>query len=606
MREVVQALRVTPRVLALVWRAHPPTTAALLALNILQGFTPLINGSLTKLVLDAVVVAVSSSGDALAHAPGIAALLVARALSQVLNAAAGAPARYFWQQLSDHLTRDVEKLILGKASSFNGIAFFESPRFFDLLQRAQNQSINRPINMVNNTMSALRTTISLVSMSAVFFLFSPWVALFILVATVPQLVGEFLNRRETWQINNWSIPEVRTMGYMTNLLTWKDAAKEVRLFGLGDYFLGIFRNTFTAFHTRYARARRRQWRITLVLSALSAAGFALGYGALIFAAVGGGISLGHFALLYSALNQMRDGLNGLVWQLSALYEGNLYMSTLFELEAVEDTLPLAAPARPAPSRLSRGIELRGIGFTYPSAEKAVLENVSFSITPGQTVALVGENGAGKSTLVKLLTRLYDPTAGQIMVDGVDVRELDLPEWRRRVAVVLQDFTQYALPARENIGIGWLPRLEDPVAVRAAAVAAGADSLVARLPEGYDTMLGRQFRSIGTDGVNLSGGEWQRIALARAFMREDAQLLILDEPTSALDARAEHDLFQRFRALTAGRATLLISHRFSTVRLADHIVVLDGGRIVEQGPHAALVAQGGMYAHLYAMQAERYV
>jgi ATP-binding cassette, subfamily B, bacterial len=296
-----------------------------------------------------------------------------------------------------------------------------------------------------------------------------------------------------------------------------------------------------------------------------------------------------------------------VGQSAALYESNLYVSHLFELEAVEETLKMPSPgtAIAVPARFRRGIELRNVGFSYVGREKPVLEDVSFSIAPGQVVALVGENGAGKTTLVKLLSRLYDPTAGQILVDGIELRAFDVDEWRRRIAVVLQDFVEYAMPVRENIGVGWLPFIEDREAVRAAAVSAGADTVVARLPEGYETMLGREFRSIGSDGVNLSGGEWQRMALARAFIREEAQLLILDEPTAALDARAEHEIFLRFKALTEGRATLLISHRFSTVRMADHIVVLDGGRIVEQGSHEALVAGGGMYARLYAMQAERY-
>jgi len=286
---------------------------------------------------------------------------------------------------------------------------------------------------------------------------------------------------------------------------------------------------------------------------------------------------------------------------------------------------VAPPERAAavPVRLTRGIELRGVEFRYPTTstreagaqalggggrgrEKPVLEDVSFTIAPGQAVALVGENGAGKTTLVKLLSRLYDPTAGSVLVDGIDLRELDLDEWRRRIAVVFQDFVEYAMPARENIGVGWLTSIENTDVVRAAAERAGADSLIARLPEQYETMLGRQFRSIGTDGVSLSGGEWQRIALARAFMREGAQLLILDEPTAALDARAEHEIYLRFKELTKGRSTLLISHRFSTVRMADEIIVLDGGRIVERGSHDALVQRGGHYARLYALQAERYV
>ncbi|CAA9251892.1 MAG: Efflux ABC transporter, permease/ATP-binding protein [uncultured Chloroflexi bacterium] len=380
----------------------------------------------------------------------------------------------------------------------------------------------------------------------------------------------------------------------------------------------------------------RHWWQTMGMATLSAGAYAVGYGAIVVAAVGGQITLGDFAFLYAALNQMQGGIGALVSLISGLFEDNLYFGTLFELQAVEDTLPVAptGAGRRVAAPLRSGIELRNVSFTYDRAAKPVLEDVSFTVAPGQVVALVGENGAGKSTLVKLLTRLYDPTGGQVLVDGSDLREYDLEDWRRRVGVVFQDFKRYTMPVRENIGLGNLTQIEDTDAVRAAALRAGADSLVERLPDGYETMLGRRFRSIGNDGVDLSGGEWQRIALARAFMRAPeagpevgpgatgtngangangrhdgldggAQLLILDEPTSALDARAEHEVYLRFKELTRGRATLLISHRFSTVRMADHILVLDGGRIVEQGSHEALVELDGMYARLYAMQAERY-
>jgi ATP-binding cassette subfamily B protein len=609
----------TPRILGLVWSAHPPTAAVVLLLNVIQGLNPLISAWLNKLVLDAVAAAVSGPGDPAAAVSTIGPLLVLRAAYQAFSAALGAPVRYAWQQLSDHVTRRVEELVLSKSISLRGIAFFESPRFFDLLQRVQNQALARPINIVNNLTFIIRTSLTLTTMTAAFFLFSPWLTVLIVVATIPHLVSQFRNRREAFQINNWSIPEVRTMHYMTALMTHRNDVKEVRLFGLGDFLLNRFLETFEAFRDRHQALRRRHWLTTVALSALSAGAQAAGFAAVLFAAVEGRVSLGDFLFYTTALSQMQGGLNGIVQQVASLYEANLYVGTLFELQAVQETLPVPPPgtARRVAAPLRKGIELRDVGFTYPGGERAVLQDVSFTIEPGQVVALVGENGAGKSTLVKLLTRLYDPTAGRILVDGADLREHDLEDWRRHLGVVFQDFSQFALPARENIGIGSLPLIEDPVAVRAAAVRAGADTIVERLPRGYETPLGRLFRAAQTDGVDLSGGEWQRIALARAFMRtggssgtqeggqEDAQLLILDEPTSAMDARAEYDLHLRFKGLTRGRSTVLISHRFSTVRMADHIVVLDGGRVAEQGSHEQLIACGGMYARLYAMQAERY-
>ena len=617
-RGALAVLGGTPRVLALVWRAHPPTAAAVLLLNAFQGLAPLAGAWLTKLVVDAVAVttgaATAEDADvrgAIAAAPFVVGLLVARAIYQVVNAASGAPVRYFWQQLSDHVTRDVERRILAKANAFRGLAFFESPRFFDLLHRAQNQSATRPINIVNNATAILRGSLGVGTMAAAFFLFSPWLAVLIVAATIPHLVGQFRSRRETVTINNWSIPEVRKMGYMTRLLTDRAEAKEVRLFGLGDHFLRQFLDAFEAFERRHHPARRRHWRATVGLSALAAAAGAFGLAAVLFAAVEGRITPGDVVLYVAALGQIQAGLQVLVAHTAALFEHNLYVATLFELEAVEDTLLVvpAATARRVPSPLRLGVELRNVSFRYPTRAAPVLEDVSFTIAPGEVVALVGQNGAGKTTLVKLLARLYDPTGGAVLVDGVDLREYDLAGWRRRVGVVLQDFGEYALPVRENIGVGYLPLIDDQEAVRTAAEAAGAAAVVERLPEGYDTVLGRQFRSASGAGVDLSGGEWQRIALARAFMRAggpaDAQLLILDEPTSALDARAEHELYLRFKELTHGRATLLISHRFSTVRMADRIVVLEGGRVVEEGSHDALMARGGEYARLYSMQAERY-
>ncbi|MDQ3703467.1 MAG: hypothetical protein M3442_21485, partial [Chloroflexota bacterium] len=363
---MLDVLAGTPRVLALVWKAHPATAAVVLVLNVLQGFNPLVNAWLNKLILDAVAAAVNGVGDPMDAVPALVTLLGVRAAYQVVNAASGAPVRYFWQQLSDHVTRDVERLILTKANGFQGIGFFESPRFFDLLQRAQNQASHRPLNMVNNLMFIIRTSLGLVTMTAAFFVFSPGLTLLIVVATVPHLISQFRNRRESFTINNWSVPEVRKMGYMTGLLTDKASAKEVRLFGLGDYFLGQFLDTFEAFRRRHQAVRRRHWLWTVSLATLSAAASALGFTAVVFAAVDGRITLGDFLFYTTALAQMQSGISGLVWQSAALFEANLYVGTLFELEAVPDTLP-AAPAgaaRSVPSTLRQGIELRHVGFSY--------------------------------------------------------------------------------------------------------------------------------------------------------------------------------------------------------------------------------------------------
>ena len=456
-------------------------------------------------------------------------------------------------------------------------------------------------------------------------------------------------------------PEVRLMNYLRSVLTGRDAAREVRLFGLGEHFLGRYLATFEQFRRRYAHLRLAQWRDNTALAALSALGSAGAYAYVVLQALSGQITLGGLTFYTGIVGQVRSGISGLVWQTASLYQSNLFINQLFEFLATEPAMPVLPPerARPVPRPLREGIVFRNVAFRYPGTERLVLEDVSFEIRPGQTVALVGENGAGKTTLVKLLARLYDPTAGQILVDAVDLREYDLEAWRRQIGVIFQDFARYHLMVRENVGVGWIEHVDDLAAITRAARFGGADEVVARLPDGYDTILGRQFSMMSSsartvrveEGVDLSGGEWQKIVLARGFMRtggtdgtngmsgtggtdgtngmsgtggtdgthstgdtggteaehapEGAQLLILDEPTAALDAQAEYNVYRRFHELTRGRASLLISHRFSTVKMADHIVVIEHGRVTEQGSHEELVALGGRYAELFEMQAERY-
>jgi ATP-binding cassette subfamily B protein len=625
--ETLAVYGTTPRAVRLVWDASPRHAALQLGISVFHGFQPVAQAWLSKLVVDAVARAVMAGGGEESGAGGVGAsaehlmaalaplsgiLLLRMALSLTMNCL-WAPNRFISQQLGDHVTRDVNHRILAKANSFRDIRLFESPSFHDTLLKAQSESSYRPINMMNNFQNGLRELLQLVSMLVVLAAFSPAVAALLVALSVPNVYVLFRQGRESWAINNWTIPEVRAMGYLRRLLTDKNEAKEIRLFGLGDYFLRQHGEAFRAFHARYSAMRRRHWRWNTGLAVLAAAGsaVALSYG--VVQALRGAISLGDLVLYTAAMTQVQGTLNGISWQISGVHQGNLFIGNLFRFLDLPETMPAppAGTARPAPVPMREGIALEHVGFRYDPDGKDVLKDVSLTIEPGQTVALVGENGAGKTTLVKLLSRLYDPTAGRIMVDGVDLREYDVESWRRQVSVVFQDFTRFNMVARENIALGDVARAPELAAVQAAAVRGGADELIARLPDGYETMLGRRFSQIGHDGVDLSGGEWQKVALSRAFFRSlddgtaGAQLLILDEPTAALDARAEHELYERFRELTRGKATLLISHRFSTVRMADVIAVMEDGRITELGSHDALIARGGTYARLYAMQAERY-
>jgi ATP-binding cassette subfamily B protein len=452
--------------------------------------------------------------------------------------------------------------------------------------------------------------------------FQPILTLAVLLLSLPHLVVQFQHQRESWAIHDWEVPEVRKMHYFSSVLTSRYDAKEIRMFGLGEYFFGRYMDKFNAFHERHSKLRSTQWRTNVILAAVAAAGIAGAYAYVLYCALGGYISLGSLTLYLTAASQVENSLQSIIWSASMMYEGNLFANDLFKFTDLKPSMVVAPPelAHKLDGKLKEGIEFRDVAFKYPDNERSVLKGLSFTLKKGQTIALVGENGAGKTTIVKLLSRLYDPSEGQIFIDGVDLREYDVEDWRGHMAVVFQDFSHYHMTAKENIGVGKVKNMADLEAVRLAAEQGGALTVVERLDHGFETLLGRWYG--GEDGgADLSGGEWQKIALARAFMRSSAKtgsgdgnghsggapvpLLILDEPTAALDAKAEYEVYMRFHELTAGKTTILISHRFSTVRMADHILVLDGGQIIESGNHEELMAKGAEYARMYNLQADRY-
>jgi ATP-binding cassette, subfamily B, bacterial len=641
--DVVGVLSGTPRVLRLVWDANRGFAAALVGLTAIQALEPVAQVWITKLIVDAVVSAVQAPPPtggpdmtssllvaSSAHVMGLVALL---AIVRIIGNLAEPAGRFVSLQLADHLTRDLNSRILRKANSLVDISFFENPRFYDLLQRAENQASYRPIAMLEQLANLLRHLIGILSMLLVLVTLHALLAVAVITLALPHLFLQFRHQRQNWALTNFQVPEVRRMRYISGLLTGNLSAKEVRLFGLGDYLLGQYLGTFEAFHQRFRTLRLAQWRWNTLLAVASAVGASLVYAYIVNEALAGRITIGDLLLYTGAVGQVQLSLWAMIWSLAALYEANLFGRDLFDFLSLPppmSRLP-SGIARPIPSPLRAGVEFRHVSFRYPGTNRYVLRDVSFTIRPQQTVALVGENGAGKSTLVKLITRLYDPTEGRILVDGWDLRDYDLDGWRRQIGVIFQDFGTYHLTAGENIGIGDVNRVSDLTAVRMAAELGGAASVVTRLPQGYETPLIRWI-SANDDGLELSGGEWQRIALARAFMRiipEDpsdsprsnghasngysatapdlsgAELLILDEPTSALDAETESDVYRNFEQLTRGRAGLLISHRFAAVKMADIILVLKDGCIAEQGTHDELMRRGGRYAGLYTMQAERY-
>jgi ATP-binding cassette subfamily B protein len=525
-------------------------------------------------------------------------------------------------QLGDHLSREMQTRILTKANSLADVSYFENPSFYDALQRAQNDAGYRPLNVLAGTISLFRNGVQLVSMLAVLARFGPLVALAAVALSLPYLYLQLASQYETFSVNRWNIAEVRRMSYFVQLITMKEPARELRTFGLTDHFLNRFLQEFNAFHGRVQALRKRHMWLDLGCGALTSLGFVGMYVYFVALALVRRVSLGDMTMSTGALAQAQQRILDLVRQLGNLYGDVLFVGQVFEFLDTEPAMAVPSPGIPAPS-LRRGIELRDVTFIYPGTERPVLENFSLTIRPGECVALVGENGAGKTTIVKLLGRLYDPTDGQILVDGVDLREIDLEEWRERIGAIFQDFCKYHLAAKTNIGLGNLQKLEEMTAIERAAARGGAAAVIEKLEEGYDTVLGRWLSTgmgqVQREGAELSGGEWQKVALSRGFMRSDeygdgvaavasegeAQLLILDEPTAALDTQSEYDVYLRFRELTRGKATLLISHRFSTVRMADRIVVLEHGKIIEDGTHGELMALGGTYADLYEKQASKY-
>ena len=602
-KRVPAAFASLPRVLHLVWSTSAVLTVMLGLLSLAQGFMPAVTVTISGLVIDSVVRAIRIQSIAPIWLPVVLQLGAALA-SSLLSTFSNTVQQLLQEQVANRVQLD----ILKKANTLD-LAFFENPESYDKIRQAANQSSYQPVTMISQTFDLGRTIVTLLTLIFLLLHLAWWLAIVALIVPIPAFFSSTRYGWRGYQLMRRQSPERRLMAYFVTLMTTDTYNKEIKLFNLGDFFTGKFWRLATDLYKQDKKLLLRRYFTNFAWSGLTIVANSAIYFYIALQAVLGRISLGGLTLYTQTAVQVGQNFQGLLNGISSTYENTLYVNTLFEfLEYSPRIVPPPNP-RPLDSAVEvegLGIEFRDVSFTYPGKDpetQAALKHVSFTIRAGEAIALVGRNGAGKTTLVKLLTRLYDPDEGEILIGGRNIKEYDLRELREQVGVIFQDYVNYYMTAQENIGVGRVDKIEQRELVMSAARKSGANAVIEQLPHGYDTMLGRWFKDL-KESTQLSGGEWQKIALARAFMR-DARILVLDEPTSALDAQAEHEVFTHFRQLTEGKTAVFISHRFSTVRLADRIFVIENGSILESGSHRELIALHGRYAELFDLQAEAY-
>ena len=586
------------RALRLVWKSAPGWTAANAGLVAAQGLLPLAGLYLLRQIVNAVTAGMSNPDKRLAFQQVIFWLLLAAGVG-VLTALARSLGELTSQAQAQLVTDHVSDLLHAQSIAVD-LEYYENPAFYNTMHRAQAEAPSRPTSIVNGMVRLAQNTISLVGVVGLFLTFSPLVGVVMLLAAVPGTIVRLYNARVLYRFEEQQAEKERKAWYYHWVLTGSDDAKEVRLFNLGE----MFKNRYHDLRQRLREGRlglaRRRSSMDFIVQALTALAIFATLGLAAYQALLGRITLGDLTAIYLGFQIGLSSLQAILQSLAGLYEDNLFLTHFYQFLELQPSIRAPANPTPLPDPLQQGVRFQGVSFSYPNSQREVLECVDLSLAPGQVIALVGANGSGKTTLVKLLCELYHPARGSITVDGIDLRQVDPVAWRRRISVVFQDFVHFYLTARENIWLGNIELEPGSEAIETAARQSGADPVIQRLPQGYDTYLGAWFE----EGKELSGGEWQKIALARAFLRE-AQIIVLDEPTSSLDPLAEAELFRQFRQLLHGKSAILISHRFSSVRMADYIYVIEQGRIIEKGAHAELLALNGRYAEFYLAQASHY-
>ncbi|MGA8300792.1 MAG: ABC transporter ATP-binding protein [Terriglobales bacterium] len=594
-RERLSALRNVPAVLRFVWESGRAVVVLGLVARVVAALLPPALFWVSKLIIDTIYRILTTHQPA---GPRLWWLVAAEFGIAVTIGVLGRAIDYLDTLLAGRYMHHISVRVMEHAASLDLLAY-EDPTFYDRLERARVQATDRlyMIQAIGRLVQQMITTITL-SISIMFF--SPWLLLLLVVGVIPAFVGETHFAFLGYAKNFGQTPIRRQLDYLRILGGSKEAAKELKLFGLQDFLTSRFKKLSTEVYEQDVALARRKVAAGSVLSAIGTAGYYTAYVFAVWKTVIGAFSFGTLTFLANAIRDASSNLQQTFSTLSTIADQALFMTDLIAFFEMQPTIASKPNALPAPRPIRQGFEFREVSFRYPGAGRMVLNKLNFCLRPGERVALIGENGEGKTTIVKLLTRLYDPLEGQILLDGIDLREYKLESLYREIGVIFQDYMRYEMTARENIAVGKIDELENLELLRNSAEKSLAAAVVGKLPEGYDQMLGRRFDG----GVDLSGGEWQKVALARAYLR-DAQVLVLDEPTSALDARSEYEVFQRFAELTAGKMALFISHRFSTVRMADRIVVLENGRIAEEGDHDALTNLGGRYAEMFEMQAASY-
>jgi ATP-binding cassette subfamily B protein len=594
-RERLQALKNIPPVLSMVWEAAPKVIVASMTLRVITALLPLAVLKVTQVIIDDVY-NLTARHTALPHyfwwlvalEFGLASL--AAILVRMIN--------FCDVVLADKYSRHISTKIMEHASHLD-LTSFEDPAFYDRMERARVQGTDR-IVLIQATGLLIQQLVTTVSLAAGILFFSPWILIALVACVVPAFLGETHFAFMGYSLNFRQTPAKREMEYLRVLGGSKESAKELKLFGLAPFLVGRYAKLSNELHEQTVGLAKRKLMVGGLLSLLGTLGYYGSYAFVIYETVVGALTIGSLYFLTGAIAGASTNIQALFATFSTIADQALFVTDLLDFFAMKPAVSSKPNALPVPRPILEGFEFRNVSFTYSGHTRLVLSDVSFHLKRGERLALVGENGQGKTTIVKLLTRLYDPTAGQILLDGVDLREYDLEDLWRETGVIFQDFMRYDMTAAENIAIGKIEDRENTFRVRSAAQKSLAEGVIRKLPKSYDQILGRRFEG----GVDLSGGEWQKMALARAYLR-DAQLLILDEPTAALDAKSEHEVFQRFAELTHGKMALLISHRFSTVKMADRILVLEQGQIAEQGDHEELLLRGGRYAEMFELQASSY-